>query len=102
MIFYLLHVSKFNLCNLTSKHCFLDEDIGQLLEPVLGVVQRVHHVKIVNYIENVVYLYTENDFIIHFRLSREVTNELIDRFAASPIFLALQGLLYHNYEFHIH
>lgn len=54
-----------------------------------------------NYIENVVHLYAENDFIMHFRLSREVTNELINRFAASPTFLTLQGSLYYNYEFHI-
>lgn len=42
--------------NLTSKHYFLDEDVGEILEPVLGVVQRVHRVKILNYIENV-YIY---------------------------------------------
>ena len=63
----------------------------QILEPVLGMVQRVNRIKILNYIENVVHLYVENDFIMHFRLSREVTYELIGRFAASPIFLALQG-----------
>lgn len=72
---------------------FLDGDVEQILEPVLGVVQRVHRVKILNYIENVVHSYVDSDFIMHFRLSRDLTNELIGRFAASPIFLALQGLL---------
>lgn len=56
-------------------------------------VQRVPHVKIQNYIEYVVRNYIENDFIMHFRLSREVAYQLIERFNTSDIFLSLQGII---------
>ncbi|XP_028047037.1 putative nuclease HARBI1 [Monomorium pharaonis] len=79
---------------LEPPHILFDEnndvDVGQVLQP-LQVVQRVHRVKILNYIDNVVSAYVENDFIMHFRLSRQVTNELIGHFTTSATFLALQA-----------
>jgi len=64
-----------------------------LLQLGIIVVQRIHHIKVNNYIENVVQNYIEKDFIMHFRLSRAVAYDLIDRFTISPIFSSLQGIL---------
>jgi len=70
---------------------YIDEDVEKILEPVLEGIQRIRHIKIINYIENIVTNYDENDFIMHFRLSREISNELIGRFTVSPTYLSLQG-----------
>ncbi|KAM0735065.1 hypothetical protein ACS0PU_011178 [Formica fusca] len=62
----------------------------RILHPVFGMVQRIEHVKIHNYVENIVRNYNDIDFIMHFRLSREKTYELINRFRTSEIFISLQ------------
>lgn len=63
----------------------------RMLHPIFGVVQRINHVKIQNYVENVVIAYNAIDFIMHFRLSREKTYQLIDQFAVSQIYTVLQS-----------
>lgn len=55
------------------------------------MIQRIEHVRIQNYVENIVRNYNNIDFIMHFRLSREVTYNLIDQFRVSEIFTSLQG-----------
>jgi len=40
---------------------------------------------------NIVTNYDENDFKMHFRLSQEISNELIGRFTVFPTYLSLQG-----------
>jgi len=60
------------------------------LNPVINGIQRINHVKIVNYIETT-RAYIEKDFIMHFRLSRMIAYDLIDRFEKSDIYAALQG-----------
>lgn len=67
-----------------------DFDELQLLHPVFGIVQRIEHVKVNNYIENIVYNYNNVDFIMHFRLSRVIAYKLIDRFRVSEIFISIQ------------
>lgn len=56
------------------------------------MVQRIPHVKVYNYVEHVVRRYDDIDFIMHFRLSREKTYELINLFTRSDIFTSLQGM----------
>ena len=53
---------------------------------------RIHHIKINNYIENIVQNYIDKDFLMHFRLSREVIYHFIERFTISPVFTSLQGI----------
>jgi len=55
------------------------------------MIQRIEHVRIYNYVENIVRNYNNIDFIMHFRLSREVAYDLIDQFRVSEIFTSLQG-----------
>ncbi|XP_012542720.3 LOW QUALITY PROTEIN: putative nuclease HARBI1 [Monomorium pharaonis] len=62
----------------------------QILHPVFGRLQRIQHVKILNYVKNIVNNYDNIDFIMHFRLSREKTYELINKFRISEIFISLQ------------
>ena len=68
-----------------------DDDIIRLIQPVINRIERVEHIKIMNYIENVVRNYIENDFIMHFRLSRNVAYELVERFSVSEVYQSLQG-----------
>jgi len=50
-------------------------------------------------VENIVRNYDHMDFIMHFRLSREITYRLIDQFSISEIFTSLQGALsYFQYD----
>lgn len=56
------------------------------------MIQRIEHVRINNYVENVVRNYDNIDFIMHFRLSRQVAYHLIDQFRVSEIFTSLQGM----------
>lgn len=63
-----------------------------LIQLGLRGVQRIHHIKINNYIENVVQNYINKDFIMHFRLSRPVAYNLIERFTTSEIFTSLQDI----------
>jgi len=58
------------------------------LNPVINGIQRINHVKIVNYIETI-RAYIEKDFIMHFRLSQMVAYDLIDKIERSDA--ALQG-----------
>lgn len=77
-----------------SNKCILDyNEILQILHPVFGRVQRIEHVKIHNYIENIVRSYNNIDFIMHFRFSREKAYELINQFEISEIFIS-QGMYY--------
>lgn len=55
-------------------------------------MQRIQHVKVQNYVENIVRNYNDIDFIMHFRLSRGVTYNLINQFRVSDIFTSLQGI----------
>jgi len=41
-------------------------------------MQRIQHIKINNYIENIVNNYNNIDFIMHFRLKRQIAYDLID------------------------
>jgi len=41
-------------CLITNKKIIIDEDFGEILEPILEGIQRIQHVKIINYIENIV------------------------------------------------
>ena len=70
---------------------FLEHNELQLLHPLLGLIRRTEHVKIRNYIDNIVCNYDDRDFLMHFRLSREVTYELINQFRVSEIFTSIQG-----------
>lgn len=65
------------------------------MPPVLQGIIRVQHVKVINYIENQARNYNENDFIMHFRLSREIAYTLINRFERSPIYTSLRGIYYY-------
>jgi len=58
------------------------------LNPVINGIQRINHVKIVNYIETT-RAYIEKDFIMHFYSSRMVVYDLIDGFERSDIYAAL-------------
>ncbi|XP_043469299.1 putative nuclease HARBI1 [Leptopilina heterotoma] len=53
-------------------------------------IQRIQHIKVINYIESIVRNYIETDFTMHFRLSREVAYDLIGRFEISQIYMDLQ------------
>ncbi|XP_071632700.1 putative nuclease HARBI1 [Temnothorax longispinosus] len=70
----------------------VEEDYNelQIFHPILGMIQRIEHVRIHNYVENVIRNYNNIDFIMHFRLSREVAYHLIDQFHVSEIFTSLQ------------
>ncbi|XP_024886102.1 putative nuclease HARBI1 [Temnothorax curvispinosus] len=73
----------------------LDEDDGdynelQIFYAIFGAIQRIEHVRINNYVENIVRNYDNIDFIMHFRLSREKTFQLINQFRVSEIFMSLQ------------
>lgn len=57
-------------------------------------MERVHHIKINNYIEDIVRGYIYKDFIMHFRLSRAIAYELIARFEISDVFLHLYKVFY--------
>ncbi|XP_029175130.1 uncharacterized protein LOC114943644 isoform X3 [Nylanderia fulva] len=71
-----------------------DDDFYELhmLHPIFGLVQRIEHVKINNYIEHIVHNYNNVDFIMHFRLSRRAAYQLIDQFTVSEIFTSIQAL----------
>ncbi|XP_071578821.1 uncharacterized protein [Temnothorax nylanderi] len=74
----------------------LDEDNDdynelQIFYAIFGAIQRIEHVRINNYVENIVRNYDNIDFIMHFRLSREKTFQLINQFRVSEIFMSLQG-----------
>ncbi|KYN32997.1 hypothetical protein ALC56_12631 [Trachymyrmex septentrionalis] len=66
-------------------------EAGYYYQPVHKIP--LHYVKNNNYIERIVRNYINIDFTIHFRLSREIANELIARFEKSDIFTSLQGIL---------
>ncbi|XP_071577182.1 putative nuclease HARBI1 [Temnothorax nylanderi] len=68
-----------------------DHNELRLFHPIFGVLQRIDHVKVINYVENIVRNYDNMDFIMHFRLSRVVAYRLIDQFSVSEIFTSLQG-----------
>lgn len=74
-------------------HFMIDDDfdIENLMPPILQGIVRMQRIKIINYIENQARNYNENDFIMHFRLSREVTYTLVNRFEGSPVFTSLRG-----------
>lgn len=67
--------------------------------PLFGIgiegMQRIPHIKVNNYVENIVRNYINKDFIMHFRLSRRIVNELTIRFEMSEEFTSLQGILYY-------
>lgn len=63
-----------------------------MLDPVLGIMQRIEHIKVNNYIENVVIYYTNMDFIMHFRLSRQVAYGLIDQFRMFYIYTSMESM----------
>lgn len=63
-----------------------------MLHPIFGLVQRIEHVKINNYIEYIVHNYNNVDFLMHFRLSRRAAYQLIDHFTVSEIFTSIQGV----------
>lgn len=64
----------------------------QIFHTIFGITQRVDHVRINNYVENIVRNYNNIDFIMHFRLSRHIVYRMIDEFSASEIFTSLQSL----------
>lgn len=68
----------------------------RLLHPIFRIVQRIEHIKVYNYIENIVSNYNRFhiDFIMHFRLSRRIAYQLIDQFSVSEIFTSIQGIYY--------
>ncbi|XP_029157915.1 uncharacterized protein LOC114930332 isoform X1 [Nylanderia fulva] len=75
-----------------------DDDFYELhmLHPIFGLVQRIEHVKINNYIEHIVHNYNNVDFIMHFRLSRRAAYQLIDQFTVSEIFTSIQERVQNN------
>lgn len=80
--------------NIPDPHFMVEDDfetIENLMQPVLQGIVRIQRVKVMNYVENQTRNYNENDFIMHFRLSREVAYTLINRFERSPIFTSLRG-----------
>ncbi|XP_026826173.1 putative nuclease HARBI1 isoform X2 [Ooceraea biroi] len=62
----------------------------RVFHPLFGLVQRLQHIKVQNYIENIVYNYDDKDFIMHFRLSRLIVYELINKFRTSIIFTSIE------------
>lgn len=66
----------------------------RLLHPVFGIIQKIEHIKVHNYIENIVNNYNNIDFIMYFRLSRRIAYQLIDQFSVSEIFTSIQGIYY--------
>lgn len=75
-----------------------DDDFYELrmLHPIFGLVQRIEHVKINNYIEHIVHNYNNIDFLMHFRLSRRAAYQLIDQFTVSEIFTSIQERVQNN------
>lgn len=71
----------------------ITDEVLHLLEVLLNNMERVHHIKVNNYIEDIVRGYIHKDFIMHFRLSRVRAYELIARFEISDVFTSLQGIL---------
>lgn len=65
----------------------------QIFHIIFEAIQRVQHVKIESNVENIVRNYNI-DFIIHFRLSRQVAYRLIDEFSISEIFISLRGIFH--------
>lgn len=59
------------------------ENIISTMHPIINGMQRVDRAKMLNYVEKTVQLYDDADFLMHFRLSRQLTYHLISRFAAS-------------------
>ncbi|XP_032688007.1 putative nuclease HARBI1 [Odontomachus brunneus] len=68
-----------------------NQNVLQMLHPVLGIIQRIEHVRIRNYIEHIVHNYNNVDFIMHFRLSRQVAYSLMEQFAVSDIFISIDN-----------
>ena len=66
--------------------------IENLMQVVTQGIVRRQRIKVMNYVENQARNYNENDFIMHFRLSREVAYTLINQFERSPIFISLRGI----------
>lgn len=81
---------NFSLKKLNIK-TFSDFNVLSIVLPFLKAVQEKERYKVVNYVENTVRNYIEDDFIMHFRLSRMVAYELISRFAASEMYASLRG-----------
>lgn len=67
-----------------------DHNEIRIFHPIFGMLQRMGHIKIHNYVENIVRNYDNIDFIMHFKLSKEVAYGLIDQFNVSEIFTSLQ------------
>ena len=68
-----------------------------MLHPIFGLVQRIEHMKINNYIEHIVNNYNNVDFLMHFCLSRRAAYQLIDQFTVSEIF-TIQGVYLAKYR----
>lgn len=62
---------------------------------IINCVQRIDHVRILNYME-VVDSYYDDEFITHFRMSRDVVDDLIQRYNRSPVYEMIIGNIIHT------
>ncbi|XP_029173399.1 putative nuclease HARBI1, partial [Nylanderia fulva] len=65
--------------------------INVIVEIAEGFVQRIHRTCITNYIENTVPMYTDREFVMHFRLKRTLFMSIVEKFNHWPYFRNLGG-----------
>ncbi|XP_029171609.1 uncharacterized protein LOC114940972 [Nylanderia fulva] len=65
--------------------------INAIVEIAEGFVQRIHRTCITNYIENTVPMYTDREFVMHFRLKRTLFMSIVEKFNHWPYFRNLGG-----------
>ncbi|XP_029157999.1 uncharacterized protein LOC114930405 [Nylanderia fulva] len=65
--------------------------INAIVEIAEGFVQRIHRTCITNYIENTVPMYTDREFVMHFRLKRTLFMSMVEKFNHWPYFRNLGG-----------
>lgn len=83
------NIAMYTKSNLST--VILEYNLLQIYHPLFGLMQRIRHVKVNNYIGNIVRNYDDKDFIMHFRLSRPIVYELMNKFSISPIFTSIEG-----------
>jgi len=65
------------------------------MHPVINGIQRIDRVKITNYLE-IVFKYSDKDFLMHFRFGRDAANKLINLFKMSNFYTCLKCMI--NYK----
>ncbi|XP_025155747.1 uncharacterized protein LOC112588822 isoform X2 [Harpegnathos saltator] len=58
-----------------------NDDEIEIIEMAEGIIQRRRRTCITNYIEQIVPMYTDEEFIMHYRLKRMLFRSMVDRFS---------------------